>query len=87
MAKTALERFRDELTTYPDIVLLHCLDEEELGSADGAVHGRAQQCEGERQIKAVGCSCHNFKAMQTAAASSVGRCDPGPDQYAGRRSK
>src|SRR4051812_220601 len=27
MARTALERFKHELTTYPDIVLLHCLME------------------------------------------------------------
>jgi aryl-alcohol dehydrogenase-like predicted oxidoreductase len=70
MARTALERFRHELDTdYIDIVLLHCLmvpgwDEkmkpymEVLGEAKAKGH-----------IRAVGCSCHNFGAMQTAAST------------------
>jgi aryl-alcohol dehydrogenase-like predicted oxidoreductase len=68
MARTALERFRHELTTdYIDIVLLHCLMKPRWNEqmqpymevlADEKAKGR---------IKAVGCSCHDFKAMQTAA--------------------
>ncbi len=69
MAKTALERFRHELTTDPDIVLLHCLMEEKWEEQMGPYMDVLNDAKAKGQIKAVGCSCHNFKAMQTAAES------------------
>jgi aryl-alcohol dehydrogenase-like predicted oxidoreductase len=70
MARTALERFRHELDTdYIDIVLLHCLmipgwDEQMKPYME--VLSEAKE---KGQIRAVGCSCHDFSAMQTAAAA------------------
>jgi predicted aldo/keto reductase-like oxidoreductase len=70
MARTALERFRHELDTdYIDIVLLHCLmipgwDEHMKPYME--VLGEQKE---KGLIRAVGCSCHDFGAMQTAAAS------------------
>jgi len=68
MAKTALERFRHELTTYPDIVLLHCLMKENWDQQMGPYMDVLNDAKAKGKIKAVGCSCHDFKAMQTAAA-------------------
>jgi aryl-alcohol dehydrogenase-like predicted oxidoreductase len=67
MARTALERFKHELTTYPDIVLLHCLMEEKWDQQMGPYMDVLNDAKAKRYIKAVGCSCHNLKAMQTAA--------------------
>jgi aryl-alcohol dehydrogenase-like predicted oxidoreductase len=70
MARTALERFRHELDTdYIDIVLLHCLmipgwDEQMKPYMEVLSDEKAKG-----RIRAVGCSCHNFGAMQTAAAA------------------
>src|SRR3954447_5017053 len=69
MAKTALERFQNELTTFPDIVLLHCLMKEGWDQQMGPYMDVLNDAKARGDIKAVGCSCHNFKAMQTAAAS------------------
>jgi predicted aldo/keto reductase-like oxidoreductase len=68
MAKTALERFHHELTTFPDIVLLHCLMKEGWDQQMGPYMDVLNDAKAKGDIKAVGCSCHNFKAMQTAAA-------------------
>jgi aryl-alcohol dehydrogenase-like predicted oxidoreductase len=68
MAKTALERFRHELTTYPDIVLLHCLMKEKWDQQMGPYMDVLNDAKAKGKIKAVGCSCHDLKAMQTAAA-------------------
>src|SRR3954466_13127591 len=68
MAKTALERFRHELTTYPDIVLLHCLMKPNWDQQMGPYMDVLNDAKAKGKIKAVGCSCHNLKAMQTAAA-------------------
>jgi aryl-alcohol dehydrogenase-like predicted oxidoreductase len=69
MARSTLDRFRDELTTYPDIVLLHCLTkpgwDEQMGPYMDVLH----DAKAKKQIKAVGCSCHNLDAMKTAATS------------------
>jgi predicted aldo/keto reductase-like oxidoreductase len=68
MAKTTMERFRHELTTdYIDIVLLHCLmkpgwDEHMTPYMEVLLEEKEQG-----RIKALGCSCHDFGAMQTAA--------------------
>ena len=70
MAKTALERFRHELATdYIDIVLLHCLtkpgwDEQMKPYMEVLAEEKAQG-----RIKALGCSCHDFRAMETAAVT------------------
>ena len=61
MARTALERFRHELTTdYIDIVLLHCLmkpgwDEHMKPYMEVLSDEKAKG-----RISAVGCSCHDF---------------------------
>src|SRR5258705_1086329 len=68
MAKTALERFRHELTTYPDIVLLHCLMKPGWDQQMGPYMDVLNDAKAKGKIKAVGCSCHDFRAMQTAAA-------------------
>jgi aryl-alcohol dehydrogenase-like predicted oxidoreductase len=68
MAKTTLERFQHELTTFPDIVLLHCLMKEGWDQQMGPYMDVLNDAKAKGDIKAVGCSCHNFKAMQTAAA-------------------
>jgi 1-deoxyxylulose-5-phosphate synthase len=70
MAKTTMERFRHELTTdYIDIVLLHCLtkpgwDEHMQPYMEVLLEEKEQG-----RIKALGCSCHDFGAMQTAAVT------------------
>jgi 1-deoxyxylulose-5-phosphate synthase len=70
MAKTALERFRHELATdYIDIVLLHCLmapgwDEQMKPYMDVLDEEKAKG-----RVRAVGCSCHDLRAMQTAAVT------------------
>jgi len=69
MARTALERFKHELTTYPDIVLLHCLMEGGWDQKMGPYMDVLNDAKAKGQIKAVGCSCHNIDAMRTAAAS------------------
>jgi aryl-alcohol dehydrogenase-like predicted oxidoreductase len=68
MARTALERFRHELTTYPDIVLLHCLMKEGWDKQMGPYMDVLADAKAKGHIKAVGVSCHDFKAMETAAA-------------------
>ena len=68
MARTALERFKHELTTYPDIVLLHCLMEKDWDKQMGPYMDVLNDAKEKKLIKAVGCSCHNLKAMQTAAS-------------------
>ncbi len=70
MARTALERFRHELDTdYIDIVLLHCLMKpgwDEFMKPYMEVLSEAKE---KGQIRALGCSCHDFGAMQTAAVT------------------
>jgi 1-deoxyxylulose-5-phosphate synthase len=67
MARTALERFRHELTTDPDIVLLHCLMKPGWDEQMGPYMDVLNDEKAKGRIKAVGCSCHDFGAMQTAA--------------------
>ncbi len=70
MARTTLERFRHELETdYLDIVLLHCLTEPGWDKQMGPYMDVLHEAKVKGQVRAVGCSCHNIKAMQTAAAS------------------
>ena len=67
MARTALERFRHELTTNPDIVLLHCLTKPGWDEQMGPYMDVLNDEKAKGRIKAVGCSCHDFGATQTAA--------------------
>jgi aryl-alcohol dehydrogenase-like predicted oxidoreductase len=67
-AQSALERFRHEISTdYLDIVLLHCLQKEEWTEEMKPYMDVLSEAKETGQIKAVGVSCHNFGAMQTAA--------------------
>ncbi len=69
MAKTALERFRHELSTdYLDIVLLHCLMKPGWDQQMGPYMDVLNDAKAKGKIKAVGCSCHDLGAMKTAAA-------------------
>ena len=67
MALTALERFRHELTTDPDIVLLHCLMKKGWDQQMGPYMDVLNDAKAKGRIRAVGCSCHDFHAMETAA--------------------
>lgn len=70
MARMALERFRHELATdYLDIVLLHCLMKEGWDQQMQPYMEVLNDEKAKGRVRAVGCSCHDFKAMQTAAAS------------------
>jgi aryl-alcohol dehydrogenase-like predicted oxidoreductase len=70
MAKTALERFRHELATdYIDIMLLHCLTKESWNEQMGPYMDVLNEAKEKGKIRAVGCSCHDFHAMQTAATT------------------
>lgn len=63
-----IERFRKELgTDYIDIVLLHCLTD---GNWREKMRGHMDVLSELKQkgwIRAVGCSCHSFEALQAAA--------------------
>lgn len=69
-AKVAVERFRHELATdYLDIVLLHCLTEPSWERVmEPYMEALAEEKE-QKRIRAVGVSCHDFGAMETAASS------------------
>jgi aryl-alcohol dehydrogenase-like predicted oxidoreductase len=68
MARTALERFRHEMATdYLDIVLLHCLMKPDWDTRMGPYMDVLQDEKAKGRIRAVGCSCHDFKAMERAA--------------------
>jgi predicted aldo/keto reductase-like oxidoreductase len=70
MAKTALERFRHELMTdYIDIVLLHCLMRPDWNEHMQPYMEVLSEQKEKGLIKALGCSCHNFEAMRTAAVT------------------
>lgn len=70
LIKADLERFRRELDTdYLDIVLLHCLTEPRwTGKLQPCMDVLAEAKE-KGIIRAHGCSCHNYGAMETAAES------------------
>jgi aryl-alcohol dehydrogenase-like predicted oxidoreductase len=70
MARTALERFRHELATdYIDIVLLHCLMRPDWSEHMQPYMEVLSEEKEKGRIKALGCSCHNFEAMKTAAVT------------------
>ncbi len=68
--KADVERFRREMgTDYIDIVLLHCMEDgnwpEKLRGARDAL----SEAKDKGHVRAVGCSCHTFDALQAAADS------------------
>jgi len=70
MAKTTIERFRHELTTDTiDIVLLHCLTRPGWGEHMQPYMDVLTEEKSRGRIRALGCSCHDFGAMQTAAVT------------------
>jgi aryl-alcohol dehydrogenase-like predicted oxidoreductase len=70
MAKATLERFRHELATdYLDIVLLHCLTRPDWDQHMQPYMDVLSEEKAAKRIRAVGCSCHDFRAMQTAAVT------------------
>jgi aryl-alcohol dehydrogenase-like predicted oxidoreductase len=70
MARTALERFRHELDTdYIDILLLHCLTKPGWNEQMKPYMDVLSKAKENGRIKALGVSCHDFGAMQTAAAT------------------
>jgi 1-deoxyxylulose-5-phosphate synthase len=65
---TALQRFRHELgTDYLDIVLLHCLTERDWDRKLTPCMDALTEAKDRQQVRAVGVSCHDLGAMQTAA--------------------
>jgi aryl-alcohol dehydrogenase-like predicted oxidoreductase len=70
MARTTLERFRHELATdYIDIVLLHCLMRPDWSEHMQPYMEVLSEEKQKGRIKTLGCSCHNFEAMKTAAVT------------------
>lgn len=67
-AKAAIERFRYELQTdYLDMVLLHCLVKKDWIDEMQPYMDVLSEEKAAGRIKAVGVSCHDFGAMQTAS--------------------
>lgn len=63
-----LDRFLHELDTdYIDIVLLHCLTKPDWAKEMAPYMEVLSKAKEKGKIKALGVSCHNFGAMQTAA--------------------
>ncbi len=68
-ARTAVERFRQELNTdYLDIVLVHCLVKPNWLDDFEPYMDVLSEAKEKKQIRAVGVSCHNLGAMKTAAS-------------------
>lgn len=68
MATVALERFRHEMATdYVDIVLLHCVTTPEWTKQLQPYMDALAEAKQKKQVRAVGVSCHDFKAMEAAA--------------------
>lgn len=66
-AWTALERFRQEISTdYLDIVLLHCLNSPTWTDELRAYMDVLSEAKEKKQVKAVGVSCHDLRALKTA---------------------
>jgi 1-deoxyxylulose-5-phosphate synthase len=65
-----IERFRKELRTdYIDILLMHCLTEEDWTTRYRAVMDVLSEAKQKGIIRAHGCSCHSIEALRAAAAS------------------
>lgn len=69
VAKPTVERFRQELHVDTiDIVLLHCLQTPNWVEDRKRMMDEMNELKEEQKIRAVGCSCHNFGALKTAAS-------------------
>ena len=67
-ARLALERFRHEIATdYLDVVLLHCVSSANWDKELAAYMEVLDQAKAEKQVRAVGVSCHSMSALKTAA--------------------
>jgi len=65
-----LDRFRRELNTdYLDIVLMHCLTEEDWTTRYRPVMDVLSEAKQKGGLRAHGCSCHSIKALRAAAKS------------------
>jgi aryl-alcohol dehydrogenase-like predicted oxidoreductase len=70
IAKSTIERFRHELDTdYIDIVLLHCLMEPGWDNQMQPYMEALTEEKSQGRIKALGCSCHDLRALKTAAVT------------------
>jgi aryl-alcohol dehydrogenase-like predicted oxidoreductase len=68
VAATALERFRHELNTdHLDIVLLHCVEARNWDHQLRPYMEALTEAKQNRQVRAVGVSCHNLAALNRAA--------------------
>jgi aryl-alcohol dehydrogenase-like predicted oxidoreductase len=69
-AARVLDRFRREIgTDYLDIVLLHCQTSPNWLTATQRLREALSQAKSKGLLRAHGVSCHNFEALQAAAAS------------------
>jgi aryl-alcohol dehydrogenase-like predicted oxidoreductase len=69
VARSTLERFRHELNTdYLDIVLLHCMTKKAWDQDLQPYMEELAAAKENKQIRAVGVSCHDYGALQTAAS-------------------
>jgi aryl-alcohol dehydrogenase-like predicted oxidoreductase len=67
-AETNLQRFLHEINTdYLDIVLLHCLITADWDQNFGPYMDALSEAKAAGKVKAVGVSCHDYGALQTAA--------------------
>ncbi|QBG49063.1 aldo/keto reductase [Verrucomicrobia bacterium S94] len=70
-AKKALERFLEELNVeHVDMLLLHCLVKKNWVEEMQPYMDVFSKAKAEGKIRALGVSCHDFGAMETAAALS-----------------
>ena len=79
----ALERFRHEIATdHIDIILLHCLTEPDWPSHMGAYMDALSEAKAKKQVRALGVSCHDLRALKTAVETPwveviLARINPG----------
>src|SRR5262249_42868740 len=68
VAQATLERFRHELATdYLDIVLLHCVEAPDWDRQLVPYMEALTEAKRNRQVRAVGVSCHDLRALNRAA--------------------
>jgi 1-deoxyxylulose-5-phosphate synthase len=67
-AEMALQRFRHELSTdYIDVVLMHCLMTPQWEAEMEPYMEALSEAKAKKQVRAVGVSCHDLRALKTAA--------------------
>ena len=66
--KADIERFRREMNSdYIDICLLHCMTDKDWPAKMTGPMDALSEAKEKGQVRAVGCSCHTFEALQAAA--------------------